>query len=337
MKPKPISPVLLEKYLSGQCTDQEKELVENWYASIEGETDYLDTLPEDEQTSIQNETFGQIRGALNFEPEKTGRTIPWRMLVGIAASLLLIVGIYFSYSNNSTPPTIAEKLKAMDESSLASFENKESRIIIFQLPDSSSVALRPGAVITYPKAFEADQRLVTFSGEGFFNVKKDKTRPFFIQSGEMVIRVLGTSFNVKAPVAEKLFQVDVVTGRVQVTAPNKERKSQQVVLKPQEQALFELDSRKLISKTNAPQMRKAIYEPVTIVFEETPLDQVTKQLEKKFNVKINLSEPRMSTCSVTANFESQPLASILEMLCTTLDASYILNDNTITVNGLPCE
>jgi transmembrane sensor len=197
--------------------------------------------------------------------------------------------------------------------------------------------MHPKSTIKYHTAFAANKRFVVFSGEGFFDVKKDKTRPFNIKSGDMVIRVLGTSFNVKAIESQKKFQVDVVTGSVQVTAQAKSFDKQEVVLKPQQQALFELDSKRLISKTSPLQAKKEIYEPVSIAFEETPLKKVVEQLEKRFNVSISLTNPGLAKCGLTANFESQTFPNILEILCTSLDVTYIISDNNITISGEPCE
>lgn len=338
MKPPEISPLLLEKYLLDQCTDEEKALVEAWYASLQGETRYLDNLPDAESQEIQHDTFKNIRAELEPAGEQPVRMLHWRWITGLAASVLLVLGLYFiNPFKKTTQLTVTEQLEEKAESELTRFVNEEHRIVIHRLPDGSSVSMRPDAIITYPRNFEEDKRLVAFSGEGFFDITKDKTRPFMIQSGEMVIRVLGTSFNVKAPVAQKVFQVDVVTGTVEVTTPGTEQKPQQVILKPKQQALFEIDSRRLISKHIPEQARKEIYEPVSIVFEETPLNKIVQQLEKRFNVSISLSDPEISRCSVTANFESQPLPGILEMLCTTLEASYTISGNNIRISGTPCE
>lgn len=338
MKPNGIPPALLEKYLSGACTEAEKEIVEAWYASLDGEPRFLDHLPDTEREDLQRETFGNIRRELDMPEQRPVRRLTWHWLAGIAASIALVLGVYLVTQWKKTPvATVSQQLEKRRPSELVRFENTEERIIKHRLPDSSSIEMHPHAVVTYPTAFDADQRLVTFSGEGFFDIQKDKKRPFYIQSGEMVIKVLGTSFNVKAPQNHKVFQVDVVTGTVEVRTYTQTEQAQQVVLKPQQQALFELDSRRLTSKTLATQSKKELYEPVTIVFEETPLDQVVEQLEKRFNVSIHLTNPGLAKCGLTANFESQAFPAILEILCTSLEVTYTISGNNITISGEPCE
>lgn len=341
MKPNGIPPALLEKYLSGECTDAEKETVEAWYASLHGEPRYLDHLPDAEQDEIRQEAFGNIRRELNMAEERPVRRLPWHWLAGIAASILVAVGIFLAGNlKTSQLPEVTVNNPKSDQSKalpVTIFENTGKKIVRHQLPDGSVVTMHPKATIKYPTAFATNKRFVEFSGEGFFDVKKDKARPFNIKSGDMVIRVLGTSFNVKAIESQKKFQVDVVTGSVQVTAQGKSFDKQEVVLKPQQQALFELDSKRLIAKASPLQAKKEIYEPVSIAFEETPLKKVVEQLEKRFNVSISLTNPGLAKCGLTANFESQTFPDILEILCTSLDVSYTISDNNITVSGEPCE
>ncbi|MGV3603943.1 MAG: FecR family protein [Dyadobacter fermentans] len=341
MKPNGIPPALLEKYLSGACTDAEKEIVEAWYASLDGETRYLDHLPDAEQDELRHTTFGEIRRELDMTEERPVRRWPWHWLAGIAASVLVVLGIFLVGNMKAIrlPELTVTAKKPIPSKALpvTSFENTGTQIVRHQLPDGSVVTMHPKAIIEYSTGFANNQRLVRFSGEGFFDVKKDKKRPFHITSGDMDIRVLGTSFNVKAIENQKQFEVDVVTGSVQVTAQGQSFDKQEVILKPKQQALFELDSKRLISKTSPLQAKREIYQPVTIIFEETPLNSVIEQLEKRFNVSISLANPGLAKCGLTANFESQTFPSILEILCTSLDVTYAISDHNITITGEPCD
>ncbi|GAA4470176.1 FecR domain-containing protein [Nibrella saemangeumensis] len=343
MPPPKISPALLDKYLRNQCTDEEKELVEAWYASLQGKPDYLDSLSETEQGELQSETFQTIQDQLHIGQQSGTRPLPVRRLLWLAASVSLIMGLYITYrytSRQDISPTavsyVAPTRKNVAERAIE-FTNREPRPVRHLLPDSSSVWMQAGASIAYPKKFDSNKRVVSFSGEGFFQVRKDPLRPFHIQSGVMRVKVLGTSFNVKAPVSHKVFQISVVTGRVEVSAPDRQQKPQQVILKPQQQAFFETESGRLLSSPVPVQVKKEIYESVSVVFNNTPLDRAIAQLEKRFNIQIRLANPGLSSCRVSADFEQQSLPLIMEMLCTALDATYTMSGNTIVIDGLPCE
>lgn len=332
------SAFLLEKYLNEQCNAQEKELVEKWYASINGKTDYLDSLSESEQIHLQQETFDYIKTQIQKKEVKI-KTISTNFiwLSGIAASLILVAGFYFlNQRTENVFQTATVDTKKESVSDTIYFQNNEPRMVMHKLPDGSSVWMHADAVISYPRNFQKDKRTVTFSGEGFFDIAHDKTRPFLIQSGEVKIKVLGTRFNVKALEKQKMLEVSVVSGSVSVTAPGK-KTTQEVILKPQQKAFFEPKSKRLTFFEIPDQTKKEIFEPVTIVFEETQLNSVIQQLEQHFDTHILLVNPDMNRCKLTADFEQQSLPVILEMLCTSLEASYSMSENTILIDGKACK
>ncbi|MBE9461235.1 FecR family protein [Dyadobacter subterraneus] len=334
-----ISPQLLEKYLQGLCSEHEKHIVENWYAGLETPGQYLESVPDSEKTELLENTLKNINQQIDREENETEiRKFPWSRVIGIAASVLFVLGFfYYQFAPKKSADSISAIENFEESKDLVEFRNYESRIVQHQLPDGSTVWMHKNATITYPKVFAQNNRTVQFKGEGFFNVQKNKKKPFSIITGEMVVKVLGTSFNVKAVSEGKHFEISVVTGRVEVSAPDIEAKTQQVILKPNQQALFELESKKLSFQEMAGLQKKEIYQPVSITFTDTPLRDAIRQLEKKFNVSIKLSDPGIAKCRISADFEQQPLPAIMDMLCKTLEANYIINENTITIQGEPCE
>ncbi len=341
-----ITPELLQKYLDASCTEQEKATVENWYAALKGTTHYLDTLSEKDRTRLQTETFRQVQQELApsaapaFTPVVGVHLRRWWM--GIAASLVVVAGMWlYSNGKKGVSPALATNASTEQVALLPTdpirFVNDQPRMVMHSLPDGSTVWMHADAVIIYPAVFQKNQRQVSFEGEGFFDVKSDKSRPFVIQSGDMQVEVLGTRFNIKAPPTEMIYEVSVVSGSVAVSAPNREASTQKVILAPKQQALFEIQNKRLTSNTIPPEEKKEIYEPVTILFEGTPLDRVTEQLSKRFDVRVHLVNPVMKSCRLTADFEQQTLPAILEMLCATLDATYTMSGKTILIEGEPCE
>lgn len=85
-----------------------------------------------------------------------------------------------------------------------------------RLPDGTSVWLNAGSSITYPLAFRADQREVSISGEVFFEVVKDRNRPFVVHAEETSITVLGTSFNVSAYPEDHDIRTTLIEGSVRL-------------------------------------------------------------------------------------------------------------------------
>lgn len=341
-----ITPELLQKYLDATCTEQEKATVEQWYASLQGTSHYLDSLPDKDKNRLQAETFRRVQQDLAPAPipedSTAGRGTYWRGCMSVAASLVVVAGSWLFYNLNSGSSGVPLAHTPAKQAVPASvdpirFVNTEPRMAMHLLPDGSTVWLHTGATITYPVNFQSDYRQVTFEGEGFFDVKSDRKRPFVIQSGDMKVEVLGTRFNIKAPPKEMIYEVSVVSGRVAVSAPDQAASAQKVILAPQQQALFEIQNKRLTSNTIPPEAKKEIYEPITVQFEGTPLDRVTEQLSRRFDMRLHLVNPAMKSCRLTADFEQQTLPAILEMLCATLDATYTMSGKTILIEGEPCE
>lgn len=328
---------LLKKYLDGECTDQEIEIVEKWYEDLTKVSNYLDNIPVHDQERLKSETYAFIRKTLNQRQSEHDILPIYKWVAGIAASLLVVSILYFT--QNKKLPVSQHKLTEQPtaDSEFVTFVNEQTKIAHHKLPDGTIVWMHEKASITYPKQFGSVDRRVTFSGEGYFEVAHDKAHPFLIQAGKMGVKVLGTSFNVKASATDHIYEVSVVTGKVSVSATGKEN-GDKVVLKEHDRALFETESERLtIAKQNTHQTRKEIYEPVSIVFDATSLEKVAEKLEQRFNIEIHISNPKMNTCGITADFEEQSLPAILDMLCTSLDANYKISGQTILLNGPACD
>lgn len=84
------------------------------------------------------------------------------------------------------------------------------------LPDGSTVWLNAASSIKYPVAFPNNERIVTITGEAYFEVKKDVTRPFIVKGGGQEVQVLGTAFNMNVYEDEPLKKITLINGSVQV-------------------------------------------------------------------------------------------------------------------------
>ncbi len=350
MSNKPISLELLDKYLSGQCTAEEIRRVETWYAAQRGEKDVLSTLSDLEKQLLEEDVLKKIKSTIGVpidnQEEMPRKLSFWRnrvVQVGIAASFLLICwgGWAFFQSKTSvkTDDVLFGLIEPIKQDAVIRFVNKEAKLITHHLPDGTQVCLHPNAELTYPKVFEGKTRQVTFIGEGFFDVAHDSLHPFLIQSDKMQIRVLGTKFNVKALPKQAIFQVSVVSGSVAVRSMTEKGKinPETIILKPQQKALFEVATNHLTALETVAEAKKEIFEPISINFDDTPVSAVIRQLERQFNIHIQLSDKALSKCLLTADFNSKSLPVILESMCATLDMTYTFSSDTLILKGEGCE
>ena len=266
--------------------------------------------------------------------------------VAAAALVLLGCGWWFTAQYGQPKPVIAYQA-VLDKinTPLIVEKNTTAQPRFVSLPDGSTVLLQPKSQLTFPARSEGINREVFLSGQAFFEVAKNPARPFFVYAGNLVTKVLGTSFEVSAFQDEIDVKVIVKTGRVSVFPLSKETIARQqatpeldgVVLTPNEQITF--------TATNARLTRSSVPETQTLDlpiqrqsfdFRATPIKDVFDALEKSYGVRIVFDENKMKNCYLTASLSDEPLLEKLDLICKTIGAGYGQTGNEITISSPGC-
>ncbi|WP_185716339.1 FecR domain-containing protein [Larkinella knui] len=334
MSPKDISPDLLKKYLAGTCNPEEVEQVEQWYAALNAEK-------ADRREFNQPRHLKKIQEIVNLKtesetpPERADNVRPlapgfWRYAAAAVVILVGSLGLYFYL--NTAQPASEPTARAV------SIVNTEKQVVRHQLPDGSKVWLNPDAKIQYAAgAFSETSRTVSVEGEAFFEVTKDPARPFFVKSNELLVKVLGTSFNVKSNPDQSRYEVSVVTGKVSVSVPDRKGQAKSVLLLPRQQAVFEVASG-LLTSTELSKFREKVdtWQPISLTFEDEKLSEIAMRLQKKYGIKIRLANPNLANCRLKATFDHNRLAEILEITTQMVEATYEMRGDSIVIDGEGC-
>jgi ferric-dicitrate binding protein FerR (iron transport regulator) len=247
-----------------------------------------------------------------------------------AASILLVIVATFAYQHLKAPQHVDPQEKTIHFITKHSELGEQLRVT---LPDASVVRLNAGSSIRFPEKFDTDKRQITLSGEAFFEVTKDPNSPFEVKTNNITTTVLGTSFNIKAFEQEQA-TVTVATGKVEVETKNG-ASTNKLLLLPNQQAVYnkkenlfkmeEVDSRHYFEWTSG-----------TIRFNNDPLEEVVKILERWYNVKIQLDRHIEKSMRIQGSYTDKKLYTILDGLgyIYNLDCHYT-NDNTIIIKPTP--
>jgi transmembrane sensor len=335
-----LSVELLEKYINGHCTDAEVALVKQWYQSFEHEPGYTSTLSSSKQQELEEQIFNKIVNNIEVDPvaetpDKTpaiSKPRTWHWLSGVAAMLLLAVtaGLYNNKTGNN-----ATAHKGPQE--LLSVTNNSNRIYKVMLPDSSSVWLNPHAQLQYPKVFAVASRMVSMSGECFFEVTKNPKRPFVISSRSIITKVWGTSFRIRDNDQSADADVAVVTGKVSVsvkTIKNINDASLQmgkgdVMLYPHQKAVYSSNNHTLKPDSTPNERTLKIWNRVDLTFDNMLLKDIIPVLNTKYNVNILAANEKLNRYMLNADFSGFNLPDVLEALNKSLNIDYEIKDNTI--------
>ncbi len=187
------------------------------------------------------------------------------------------------------------------------------------LPDSSTVWLNGGSSLTYPSKFLSAERNVCLTGEAFFDVKKDKCRPFTVDVNKMKLKVLGTTFNVFSYPDNPQVMMTLETGKLQVNVNNKR---EPYVLQPNEQLVMDTKTGEVEVRTvNAADF--SVWRVPALYFDETKLAYALQQIERTYNVRIHVQNSRFNNQTIRAHFNNdetiEGIMAVIKMLIPSLN------------------
>ena len=247
----------------------------------------------------------ESEGLLDDQTERPGR-IQITPLLRIAASLALILAI-------SIPALFYGLIRDNNKDSIIHHLSKEG-VSTVDLPDGSRVYLNEGAELSYSKAFK-NQRAVELTGEAFFEVMSDPQNPFTVHSGEILVSVLGTSFNVKEVEHTSNVEVYVLTGKVRVSLENTE---QFIQLEPEQFGFVKNSS---LSSSDQEDPNYISWKTKDFKFVNSALIEVLQELEDSYHVEIHTDELDLSDMRITTSYSGQSIDAILE----TIAAAFEMN------------
>ena len=241
---------------------------------------------------------------------------PFVYMERIAAILfipLLIVSILFYYSNKPS----REGYATYNE-----IDNSYGTVSKLTLPDGTKVWLNSGSHFKYPLFFTKGMRKVYLTGEAYFEVAKDRKRPFIVNTSAIDVIATGTVFDVMAYNNDDVVVATLVEGKISMAKESVSHKIKPLTtVHPGQKAILNKTKKKIA-------IQKADVEEVTawrngkLIFRNDPMDVVVKRLDRWYNTDIILTDKKLKTYRYTATFEGETLQQILELLKHTAPIEY---------------
>ncbi len=292
-------------------------------------------LAETNQTEINN-------GINTIMSEIKGERASWfisKLWMRLAAAVLLIASSIVWYyghsfqnqSNSATSNSIIERIEA----------NEIANNRTIKLADGSTVMLDANSSLDIDKEFGRSTRTVRLKGGAMFVVAKNADKPFYVYTGDLVTKVLGTSFRINAFEKDNNVSVSVKTGKVTVFKNEKTAEkslSEEMILLPNQQAVFLKDANKLVKTVvEVPLILNEFKRKTGFFYSETPIVQVFQDLEQAYQVTILYDEELFKDCNLTAALSNENLFEKLTLICQTIQAKYQIIDGQIVISGRGCK
>lgn len=267
-------------------------------------------------------------------------------LLKLAALFIVVLstGLFIWLGNPTKSINYTDLVSSFEaKNKLIEVKNTETRPIIITLEDGSKIHLSKNSKISYPIHFEKENRTVFLSGEAFFDIAKNPKKPFFVYSNEIITKVLGTSFIIKAFEKDANVTVSVKTGRVNVY--NQRRVN---VSDPETKGIILIPNQKGIFNRETENLSKSLVEkplPLANVeiknynqsFDEVPVGQVINSLANLYGIKIIFNDELLSKCVITTRFKNEPLHDKLDLICQLIGGSYKEVDAQIIIDSKGCK
>nr|WKN35632.1 DUF4974 domain-containing protein [Tunicatimonas sp. TK19036] len=332
---------LVSRYFSKEASEEEKAALAELLAESEARQQQWEyakqqwkahpKLPKHDRTRAKQLLVRGVAKARQREEilgyEKTvgrkrrvGQWLRW----GAACLFIgLSVLFYFRYEKTASESTPLLSIKKI--------EVPNGNIQKILLPDGTKVWLNAGSTLEYAEPFLT--RNVLLTGEGFFDVVRDEASPFTVQTEDLKVRVLGTSFNVKEYKNEPA-TVAVASGSVRVSL--EKDSSEHIVLSPAEGVIVDKAHATFIKST--PDLsRLAAWREGKLIFQDQSLREIIPTLERWYQVQIVLSDESIGDRRFSGTFQQEQLQNILQIMHHAICIDFTITQQQVTLEPGSCE
>lgn len=318
----------IARYLAGETTPGETRALDAWLAASAENRRYFDDIraiwekspglrPAAPRVVDVEAALRRVRGKIDAGKgaarPQTLRLLPlWR---AAAAVLLLAVAGYFFWQRHFPA---GQAVIVADAAALTD-----------TLSDGSVITLSPQSGLALAGNFNTRERRVRLRGDARFKVSPDTTRPFVVETAELEVRVVGTEFTVGDAPDSAAIVVNVLEGKVRVSA-----QGQSLLLQAGESALY--DKRNgLLARSSAVQNPA---QNRLLRFNTTPLRAVLQQVEQVYGIQITLKNKALENCPLTARYNNLPKDEVLETIAETMSLHLTLTGpDTYILDGVACD
>ena len=312
---------LIGKYITGEATAEERQQVKKWCALAADNQKYLDHAQlifdkaqlEDGQVYNAEVAWEKVRETIT--KTKLRKLVPvqfWR----IAASFLLIsVLSYFLYW----------QFFSTEELQFVSADTVTTQT----LADNTEISLNKNSSADIVYNERKNTGIIKLTGEATLTIAPDKKVKWMVQTDDVFIRDIGTTFNVKAYPENNFIEVSVLEGEVQFYTQN----DKGIFIKAGEMGVYDKSTRQFSLAAAEPNV--IAYKTLQFTFNDIDLRSAAEQLGVVYNRTI-LLDKNLESCRLTVDFINEDLETILSIIAETLNLTVTDNGNEIVLSGDGC-
>jgi len=343
---------LLHKYLSGECTEKQKAVVERWLQASPQNQEKMNEMkqiwdispgkritvdPEDAWELFQNRVLDsreRFPEKVQRQPNRRKRYPAYKnndrqrgrmgRMMAYSAAIAAVVMITFLFSYNSVQDSTLPEF----ELSMQEITTEKGQRTTVRLSDGTRVQLNGESKLMIPGNFMDSNRIVTLEGEAYFEVVPSMNKNFFVHANNSVTQVLGTKFNVRAYPDESNVEVVVAEGKVSMSSDENMHAPEVQLIQNQRGTLS--TSGEVVASAISDVDLYLGWTKGKLTFHNTPVQEVKTSLERWYDIEVVLKGDFSSNEKLlTGTFENVPLSLVLGSISLSLDLQYQQDGNII--------
>jgi ferric-dicitrate binding protein FerR (iron transport regulator) len=351
---------LIVRFFSGDTSSEENQAITHWIQESKANREFFETfrnlwlasaqIPSPKTVYSQSHSLS-LPGLAN--PLKRNFI---RELLKIAAIFIfaLFTGA-FGYHWMSGSQSSVAGMKTV------TFESRRGAMSVVVMPDGSKVWLNAGSKISYDQRYNLSQREVILTGEAYFDVVTNPSKPFVVKAGKLAIKALGTLFNVKAYPEEHSIITTLERGKIVIEGKDSHNKAFTVDLKPKQTVVYFADQKDFIaiqngsSKSGDKSSKNEVVSHVAMnelsmikmdavktelytswrgenwVIEKQNMGNLAQQLERRYNISIEFASENIKKYRFSGTIQNETIEQIMEIMRSTMPLSYSIEKGKIIV------
>lgn len=323
---------ILAKWLTHTATEEELAILRKWGGQNEENLNLIENLqktwgedtPEPILVHVDAKANEIWAAAMEQQPKQPLR---WKLMLRYAAAILILGASFFWMLN------VADFGKVEQEDTLAiapTFilrENLPGQKTKGLLPDGTVVYLNSSSSIKYRENFEGTERRVVLNGEAFFEVAKDESKPFIVESTGIETVALGTAFNVNAFDPSQI-RISLLEGKVSINEA--EMTSKLAILSPGKELLINSNTQKYLEQSFEAEYVIG-WKAGKLVLNHASLDDVAQRLERWYGIEITMKGDIPEDWEISTVYENQSLRNVLIDLQYSKKFAYEIKESNVTI------
>lgn len=344
------------RFLSGQADEKEAREILQWKnGSEENRKKFreIEIACNASEIIMNPENFDSSAALLKIRSKlQRNKTFYLKKFIGYAATAVIAIGLTWFAQRYFLAE---EEAIATAETGSQSVETPSGAKTLVTLEDGTKIWLNANSKLDYPAHFSTDKRIVRLEGEGFFEIAKEKDRPFEVFTSDLKIKVLGTVFNLKSYPEDGLIETTLIEGKVALNKMTEGEQDHELYqLEANQQAMFvkkegfltkdEMVTAGITFDESAIRMHEKLFinehidtEAITawkdgkMIFKNETFESIAIKLERRYNSKITFRDEAVKYYRFSGKFDEISIEQALKALQFASAFNYSINQQNIII------